>query len=114
MPRSARRTYLLFGALTLYVTLQFLWWAVLLMRKETEIAELALQVRALGGEPDHPLDASRAMRMITGEGVVFLVLLLGILTFGFGWMLFTPLVPAVALAYVWNTMGGPKRATIGP
>ncbi|MCB0766604.1 MAG: HAMP domain-containing histidine kinase [Flavobacteriales bacterium] len=79
MPRSARRTYLLFGALTLYVTLQFLWWAVLLMRKETEIAELALQVRALGGEPDHPLDASRAMRMITGEGVVFLVLLLGML-----------------------------------
>jgi uncharacterized RDD family membrane protein YckC len=42
-----------------------------------------------------------------------LVLLLGILTFGFGWMLFTPLVPAVALIYVWNTMGGPKQATIG-
>ena len=79
MPRSARRTYLLFGALTLYVVLQFLWWAVLLMRKEHEIADLSLQVRALGGHADHPLDASNALRMITGEGVVFLVLLLGML-----------------------------------
>lgn len=79
MPRSARRTYLLFGALTLYVILQFLWWAVLLMRKEREIAELSLQVRALGGQAEHPLDASNALRMVTGEGVVFLVLLLGML-----------------------------------
>lgn len=79
MPRSSRRTYLLFGALTLYILLQFLWWAVLLVRKETEMAHLALQVKALGGSTDHPLDASRAMRMIVGEGLVFLVLLLGML-----------------------------------
>lgn len=79
MPRSSRRTYLLFAALTLYILLQFLWWAVLLMRKETELAELALQVRALGGATDHPVDAARALRMVVGEGLVFLILLLGML-----------------------------------
>ena len=79
MPRSSRRTYLLFGALTFYVLLQFLWWAVLLVRKETEMAGLALQVKALGGDTDHPLDASRALRMIVGEGAVFIALLLGML-----------------------------------
>ncbi|MBL7952588.1 MAG: hypothetical protein JNM62_12815 [Flavobacteriales bacterium] len=79
MPRNTRRTYLLFGALTLYILLQFLWWAILLVRKETEMAHLAIQVKALGGSTDHPLDASRAMRMIVGEGLVFLILLLGML-----------------------------------
>ena len=79
MPRSSRRTYLLFGALTFYVLLQFLWWAVLLVRKEREMAALALQVKALGGDTDHPLDASRALRMIVGEGSVFIALLLGML-----------------------------------
>ena len=43
----------------------------------------------------------------------FLVLLLGLFTLGFGWMLFTVLFPAVALTYVWNTLGGPKQATKG-
>ena len=42
-----------------------------------------------------------------------LVFLLGILTLGLGWMLFGILVPAVALAYIWNTLGGPKQATTG-
>ncbi len=42
-----------------------------------------------------------------------LVFLLGILTLGLGWMLFSILGPAVALIYVWNTMGGPNQATIG-
>lgn len=79
MSRSSRRTYLLFAALTLYILLQFLWWAVLLVRKETEMAELAAEIHALGGTTDHPLDASRAMRMVVGEGLVFFVLLLGML-----------------------------------
>ncbi len=83
MSRSARRTYLLFGALTLYVVLQFLWWAVLLVRKEAEIARLSVEVHALGGPSTHQLDAARAMRMITGEGIVFLVLLLGMLLLTF-------------------------------
>ncbi|MEO3387642.1 RDD family protein [Mesorhizobium sp. CAU 1741] len=42
-----------------------------------------------------------------------LVFFLGLLTLGLGWMLFSVLGPAVALAYVWNTMGGPNQATIG-
>jgi uncharacterized RDD family membrane protein YckC len=42
-----------------------------------------------------------------------LVFLIGILTLGLGWMLFGVLGPAVALAYIWNTLGGPKQATVG-
>jgi uncharacterized RDD family membrane protein YckC len=42
-----------------------------------------------------------------------LVFLLGILTLGLGWMLFSVLVPAVAIVYIWNTMGGPSQATVG-
>ena len=42
-----------------------------------------------------------------------LVFLLGLLTLGLGWMLFSVLFPAVALTYVWNTLGGPRQATTG-
>ncbi|WP_274629341.1 RDD family protein [Arvimicrobium flavum] len=42
-----------------------------------------------------------------------IVLLLGILTFGLGWLLFGILVPAVALVYIWMTLGGPNQATVG-
>ena len=42
-----------------------------------------------------------------------LVALLGLLTFGLGWALFGILGPAVALVYVWNTLGGPNQATVG-
>jgi uncharacterized RDD family membrane protein YckC len=42
-----------------------------------------------------------------------LVFLLGILTLGLGWLLFSILVPAVALIYIWNTLGGPNQATTG-
>lgn len=42
-----------------------------------------------------------------------LVALLGLLTFGLGWALFGILVPAVALIYVWNTLGGRNQATSG-
>ena len=42
-----------------------------------------------------------------------LVFLLGILTLGLGWALFGILGPAVALIYIWNTLGGPNQATIG-
>jgi uncharacterized RDD family membrane protein YckC len=39
--------------------------------------------------------------------------ILGVITLGLGWMLFSILGPAVALLYVWNTMGGPNQATVG-
>ena len=42
-----------------------------------------------------------------------LVFFLGVLTLGLGWMLFSVLLPAVAILYVWNTLGGPKQATTG-
>ena len=79
MSRTPRRTYLLFGALTIYILLQFAWWAVLLIRKERELARLAMEVNVLGGNPDHPMDTSRALRMIVGEGLVFLLFLLVVL-----------------------------------
>ena len=42
-----------------------------------------------------------------------LVFLLGLLTLGLGWSLFGVLAPAVALIYVWNTLGGRNQATTG-
>ena len=45
--------------------------------------------------------------------LAILVFLLGIITLGLGWMLFAVLGPAVALVYIWNTLGGPNQATVG-
>lgn len=42
-----------------------------------------------------------------------LVFVFGVVTLGLGWALFSVLFPAVALTYVWNTMGGPNQATVG-
>ena len=42
-----------------------------------------------------------------------LVFVLGIVTLGLAWMLFSVLFPAVALTYVWTTLGGPNQATVG-
>lgn len=42
-----------------------------------------------------------------------LVFFLGLLTFGLGWGLFGILAPAVAVVYIWTTLGGPRQATLG-
>lgn len=42
-----------------------------------------------------------------------IIFLLGILTLGLGWALFGILFPAVALIYVWTTLGGRNQATTG-
>lgn len=42
-----------------------------------------------------------------------LVAIFGLITLGIGWALFSILFPAVALAYIWNTVGGPRQATVG-
>ena len=42
-----------------------------------------------------------------------LVFLFGLLTLGLGWMLFSILVPAVAILYIWNTLGSIDQATTG-
>lgn len=45
--------------------------------------------------------------------VAFVVLLLGIPTFGLAWLAFPALVPVVAVTYVAISMGGSYQATIG-
>jgi len=42
-----------------------------------------------------------------------LVFFLGFLTLGLGWMLYGILVPAVAILYIWNTLGSADQATTG-
>ena len=42
-----------------------------------------------------------------------LVFFLGFLTLGLGWMLYGILVPAVAILYIWNTLGSSDQATTG-
>jgi uncharacterized RDD family membrane protein YckC len=42
-----------------------------------------------------------------------LVAILGLLTFGLGWVLFSVLLPMVAILYVWNTLGSTAQATTG-
>lgn len=77
--RPQRRTLLLFTVLSVYVVLQFTWWAVLLLRKDRAAQELAVQVQALGGTPAGLVDPARSARMVMGEAAVVLLILLAIL-----------------------------------
>ncbi|MEZ4757320.1 MAG: HAMP domain-containing sensor histidine kinase [Flavobacteriales bacterium] len=77
--RPQRRTLLLFSVLSVYVVLQFTWWAVLLLRKDRAVQELAGQVRTLGGHPEGLVDPARSARMVMGEAAVVLLILLVIL-----------------------------------
>lgn len=45
--------------------------------------------------------------------VAIVIAFVGVATLGLGWLLYGVLFPAVALAYVWTTLGGPKQATVG-
>lgn len=69
--RTQQRSLFLFGALALYILLQFGWWAVLLVRQEELIAALT------GQEP------VRRVGMVLGEGGVFLLLLIVLLLLTF-------------------------------
>ncbi|HMC96675.1 MAG TPA: HAMP domain-containing sensor histidine kinase, partial [Flavobacteriales bacterium] len=80
--RSHRRTLLLFGALAVYIVLQFIWWGVLLLRKDRELALLNMEVTALsGGGAGAPARPGHEVLMVVGEGSVFLLLLLGVMFF---------------------------------
>lgn len=73
-------------------------------------------VRAYDGVRTRRVMAFLIDYLIVGLLVIpfaILVLLLGLLTFGLGWSLFAILVPAVAILYVWNTLGGRNQATVG-
>jgi signal transduction histidine kinase len=72
---TARRTLWLFAALTIYVAAQAIWWAVLLLRRDVEIAAL----RATSGIPPSAGDPSRRVLMVLGEAGVFLFLMLTLL-----------------------------------
>jgi len=77
--RPQRRTLLLFSVLSMYVVLQFTWWALLLLRKDRAAQDLALQLQALGAQPSGMVDPARSARMIMGEAAVVLLILLAIL-----------------------------------
>lgn len=66
----------LFAGLSVYIVLQFIWWGVLLLRKDREVTALAIEVTALGGSTNADLEGLRGWRMIMGEGTVLLTLLL--------------------------------------
>lgn len=62
-----------------YIVLQFTWWAVLLLRREEEIARLS----ALTDESGQLPDRSHRMLMVIGEAGVLLLLLGAVLAFAF-------------------------------
>ena len=72
-----RRTALLFGATAVYIILQFVWWAYLLVQKDREMEAL---VEAFDLRPSYPGElpghADRTLWMVVGEGTVFLIILL--------------------------------------
>lgn len=74
--RGSRRTMLLFAGLSVYIVLQFIWWGILLLRKDREVTALAIEVTALGGNTTADLEGLRGWRMVMGEGTVLLILLL--------------------------------------
>lgn len=45
--------------------------------------------------------------------VAIVIFLLGLATFGLGFLLYGAMFPAIALLYTGYTMGGPEQATIG-
>lgn len=74
-----RRNALLFGSLTVYILLQFAWWAILLVRKDRAVARLTMELNALGADAGAPVDPHRSLLMIVGEGSVFILLLMVVL-----------------------------------
>lgn len=78
--QGPRHTLILFAALAVYIVLQSLWWAYLLVRKEQEMQAM---IAAFDLQPDFPGTTtdrvSRTFWMVMGEGLVFLSLLLAAL-----------------------------------
>lgn len=77
--RTHRRTLVLFGILAGYIVLQFIWWTVLLLRKDREVVDLTLQSRAWTWDPPRHWMPSDACAWWWAKGGVLLLLLLGVL-----------------------------------
>lgn len=78
---SSRRTLWLFAALAGYIAAQFIWWAVLLLRRDAEIDKLRSQLGTFTGEGVVVMDPARRLLMVVGEAGVFLLLLFLFLLF---------------------------------
>lgn len=78
---SSRRTLWLFAALAGYIAAQFIWWAVLLLRRDAEIDKLRSLLGTYTGEGVVVMDPSRRLLMVVGEAGVFLLLLFLFLLF---------------------------------
>ena len=75
--RTANIPLLLFGLVAIYIVLQFVWWAWLLISKDQEIFVLQQQLRREGTLPEVPARLpDRTFWMVLGEGGVFLLLIL--------------------------------------
>lgn len=81
----SKRTTLIFFVLVGYIVMQFLWWEVLLVKQSNEILSEKQKLAALSSTNDeiikrdiNELQRKKQMRvyMITGEGTVFLLILL--------------------------------------
>lgn len=83
---------------------------------ETMISTVAIDWRMLDGVRTRRVLAFLIDYCIVGILVVMaaiVVAVLGVATFGVGWLLYSILIPLVALSYIGWTMGGASQATIG-
>lgn len=81
----SKRTTIIFSILVGYIVLQFLWWEILLVKQAGDIISNKQKIAALSSSDDNIiqrdikiLEEKKRMRvyMITGEGTVFLLILL--------------------------------------
>lgn len=71
-----RSTIWLFGGLTLYILAQFVWWTLLLLRRNAELEQLRRELETERGLASSSLTMGSGSVMVIGEATVFLVLLL--------------------------------------
>jgi two-component system, OmpR family, sensor histidine kinase CiaH len=92
--RATGQPVLLFGLVGLYVVLQFLWWAWLLVNKDKEVSTLQQQLMREGVMPAVPVhEPDKVLWMVAGEGGVFLLLVLVAL-----WIIFRTVKHELSLA----------------
>ena len=81
--KGQNRSFWLFGGLMVYIIAQFIWWTVLLLRRDEEIDLLRMQVAALSGTGEVEMMGPKRMVMVIGEAGMFLLLLLVVLALSY-------------------------------